>query len=96
MGDVVDTLEGAMEEIAMDGKLMLNEDFAMNIFSKFQDPFNKYLVNIFEQKFNNPIGGMTSVDNIVIPFDLLRAELFYPTRMENLQTHQFVVGRWRK
>ena len=46
MGDDVDTLEAAMEEIAGDGKLMLNEDFVMNIFSKFQekiDPFDEYL-----------------------------------------------------
>ena len=92
MGDVVDTLEAAMEEIAGDGKLMLNEDFVMNIFSKFQekiDPFDEYLAYIFEEKLSNPIGGSTSVENKVIPFDLLRAELFYPTRMENRQTHQF-------
>ena len=47
MGDVVDTLEAAMEEVAGDGKLMLNEDFIMNIFSKFQekiDPFDEYLM----------------------------------------------------
>ena len=86
MGDVVDTLKVAMEEIAGDGKLMLNEDLIVNIFSKFQekiDPFNKYFTYIFEKKLSNPIGWMTSVDNKVIPFNLLRAELFYPTRMEN-------------
>ena len=69
MGDVVDTLEGAMEEIARDGELLLNEDFIMNIFSKFQeniDPFEKYLTYIFEEKLSNPIGGMTSINNKVI------------------------------
>ena len=43
MGDVVDTLEVAMEEIAGDGNLMINEYFVMNIFSEFQekiDPFD--------------------------------------------------------
>jgi len=61
---------------------MLNEDFVINIFSKFQekiDPFDDYLTHIFEEKLSNPVDGSTSVDNKVIPFDLLRAELFYPT-----------------
>jgi hypothetical protein len=91
MGDVVD-MEDAMEEIAGDGKLMLNDDFVMNVFSKFQekiDPFDEYLMFLFEEKLMNPIGGSTSVDDKMIPFDLMRAELFYPTKMENRQTHQF-------
>ena len=68
---------------------MLNVDFVMNIFSKFQetiDPFDEYLTYIFEEKLSSPIGGSTSVDKKVIYFGLLRAELFYPTRMENYQT----------
>ena len=32
IGDVVDTLESVMEEVAENGKLFLNEDFIMNIF----------------------------------------------------------------
>ena len=37
MEAVVDTLEGAMDEIAGNGKIMFSKDFIMNIFSEFQD-----------------------------------------------------------
>lgn len=46
MEAVVDTLEGAMEEIAGNGKIMFSKDFIMNIFSEFQEkiyPFDEYL-----------------------------------------------------
>ena len=71
---------------------MLNEYFIMNIFPKFQekiDPFDEYLTYIFEENLSNPISGSTNVDKKAILFGLLRAELFYPARMENCQTHQF-------
>ena len=44
MGDVVDTLESVMEEVAENGELFLNEDFIMNIFSDLRkkiDPFDE-------------------------------------------------------
>ena len=46
MEAVVDTLEGAMDEIAGNGKIMFSKDFIMNIFSEFQEkiyPFDEYL-----------------------------------------------------
>ena len=39
MEAVVDTLEGAMEEIAGNGKIMFSKDFIMNIFLNFKRRF---------------------------------------------------------
>jgi hypothetical protein len=46
MDDVVDTLECAVEDIAGDGRLLLNENFVLNILFEFQekiDPSDEYL-----------------------------------------------------
>ena len=95
MGDVIDTLNGAMEEVARDGKLMLNEDFVMNISSKFQkkiDPFDKCLTYILEEKLSDHIGGTTSVHNKVIPFNLLKAILFIKLGWKTGKPISFAVG----
>ena len=88
MSRVVDMLEGAMEEVAKDGSKMLDEDFMMGIFSDIVGqvkPFQEYLDYIFEEKQSYPVGSRNK-DNAQLPFDLLRAELFYPECIENRQT----------
>jgi len=44
MGKVIDILEMSLEKISKDGKLILNEDFMIDIFKPFRDelkPFNE-------------------------------------------------------
>jgi hypothetical protein len=89
MSRVVNMLEEAMEEVAEDGSKMLDEDFMMSIFSDIMEqvePFQAYLDYIFEEKLSYPVGSHNK-DDAQLPFDLLRAELFYPERVENRQTH---------
>ena len=83
MGSIIDLLEDAMEKIAGNGDLMLQEDFMMNIFHQLQDqidPFDEYLTFVFEDKMSKPVSGSVALGDKVSPFDLLRAELFYPTK----------------
>ena len=90
MGIVVDLLEKAMISVSEDGELLLDEDFMMNIFSDIGDcvdPFADYITHLFEEKQSNGVSGSRRKEDKVLPFDLLRAELFYPTRAENRQTH---------
>ena len=89
---VVDLLEDAMEKIAGNGDLMLQEDFMMNIFRQLQDqidPFDEYLTFVFEDKIRKPLSGSVVLGGKVIPFDLLWAELFCPTKNHNRQTATF-------
>ena len=90
MGIVVDLIEKAMISVSEDGELLLDEDFMMNIFSDKEDcvdPFADYITHLFEEKQSNGVSGSRRKEDKVLPFDLLRAELFYPTRAENRQTH---------
>ena len=92
MGLVVGLLENAMEKIAGTGDLMLQEDFMMNIFCQLQDqidPFYEYLTFVFEDKMSKPVSVLVALGDKVIPFDLLRAELFYQTKNHNSQTATF-------
>lgn len=65
MGRVVDLLEDAMEEVAINGEQLLEEDFSMNIFSDIANdipPFHEYLAYIFEGKTSHNIGGYTKLE----------------------------------
>ena len=89
MSRVADMLEKAMEEVASDGLKFLDDDFIMNIFNEIVeqvDPFEEYLNYIFEEQQSYPVGSRDK-DDAMLPFDQLRAELFYPERKENRRTH---------
>jgi len=89
MGSIVDLLEDAIETIAESGDIMLQEDFMMNIFLDSQDQietFVEYLTFKIQDKMCIPVSGLVAVDDKVIPFDHLPAELFYPTKIQNNQT----------
>merc|ERR1712086_306158 len=61
----------------------------MNTFKPISDKvqlFADYLRMIFEEKRSRPIGSMLDNDK-VLPYDLLRAQLFYPTRVDIRQSH---------
>jgi hypothetical protein len=90
MARVADMLEKAMEVVVSDGSKFLDEDFIMNIFqdiTKQVDPFKDYLAFIFEEKQSYPVGSRSEED-AVLPFDQLRAELFYPERDENRKSYR--------
>ena len=89
MGRTLDMLEDAFIKISSDGTLLLDEDFVMNIFSDIVDevePFDKYLHFMFNEKSSNPV-GTSDRDHKVQPYQLLREELFYPTRKDIQQMY---------
>ena len=92
MNSVVDSIERAMEQIAADGELFLDEDFMMNIFADVVTsvaPLEKYLNYVFEDMTGVTNGGSRNAEDKVIVMDLLRAELFFPTRSYIRETHNF-------
>ena len=89
MGRAVDLLEKAMLQVVDNSELFLDEEFMMSMFSEITDdidPFQQYMEYMFEEKQSNPVGGSRAADTKTLPFDELRAELFYPTRRANRQT----------
>ena len=94
MGKVIDLLEKAMIKISNDGSIMLCEAHMMSIFQPLIDTipeFAEFVEFMFEHKESPTIikneSNLTDFNNSkVLPYDLLRAELFYPTREENIAT----------
>ncbi len=81
MGRTVDLMEEAFEKIANEGVMMLDKEFMMNIFEPIVDqvePFLEYLEFTFENKEGHALGSREKADKW-LPFDELRAELFFPT-----------------
>ena len=63
-----------------DGEMMFDREFMMNIFEPIVDqvePFAEYLEFIFENKEGHALGSRDKADKW-LPFDELRAELFFP------------------
>ncbi len=90
-GDILGDLEEGFEKIVEDGSLMLDEDFMMNLFhdrTKHITPFQDYLKHIFEEGSSLAVASNASEDKVV-KMDLVRAQVFYPTRADIVQTHDF-------
>ena len=51
-------------------------------------PFKEYLDFMFEEKTSNPVGCWNEA-NKVLPYDLLRAAVFYPTRCDIRQSQDY-------
>mmetsp|Transcript_16339 Transcript_16339/g.35368 ORF Transcript_16339/g.35368 Transcript_16339/m.35368 type:complete len:195 (-) Transcript_16339:349-933(-) len=89
LGKMLDLFDDAFKEIMEDGSLFLDEDFMMKILDDLEikiDPFKDYVEYMFEEKKGNLVGGCTPKEDKVMPFDLLRAALFYPTFQDIIQT----------
>ena len=89
MGCTLDMLEDALIKISSDGALLMDKDFVMSIFSDIVEEvelFDKYLNFMFNKKSSNPVGTRNR-DHNVQPYQLLREELFYPTRKDIQQTY---------
>jgi hypothetical protein len=70
----------------------------MGIFSPLYEELPElkaYLEYFFEEKESNVIGSC-SRDNCVLAIDLAKCEVFYPTRIENQQTHDLCVNLARE
>eukprot|EP00957_Ditylum_brightwellii_P130698 9970640-Ditylum_brightwellii.AAC.1 len=90
MGRSIDMVYEAFLEIQLDGTKMLDEDCIMNIFSLFYEELPEledYITYYFEEMKSNMIESCTKKDH-VLAIDKARAELFYPTQIENYQTHK--------
>ena len=88
MAWTVDLMEKAFTRVANNGELLLDEDFMMNIFKDISDkvpPFKEYLLFMFTEKRSNPLCSR-SKDDKVLPYDLLRAMMFFPTRVDIRQS----------
>ena len=89
MGKAIDALYNASVQIEQDGKLYLDEKFMNEIFNEIytdQDgndvplpPLKEAMQYQYEVKQTPALDGSK-----LLPFDQLNAELFYPTRKENL------------
>ena len=88
MATVVDLLDKAFFEIVADGEKLLDEDFMMGIFDSLKlklPPLQEYLDYMFEGSKGCLVDSRREVDK-VLPWDILRCELFYPTRRDIVQT----------
>ena len=91
MGKAINLLKTALIAIVDDGNLMLKDDFMMSIFKLIADKvpdFEEHLDYMLEQNETPTItkhqSNINEFNNSkVLPYDLLRAELFYPQREEN-------------
>ena len=85
MGVVVDTLYDVCIEIQKDGGKMLEKDFIMIIFDnigKVIPEFQNDLEYFFEIKKSRTV----ATRKLVLPFEELTADLFYPNRAEKRST----------
>jgi hypothetical protein len=95
MGKAIDALHDALIQIESNGNLYLDEDFMNSIFNKIytDDNNNSIPLQPLEDamKYQYEIRQTPAVDGSkVLPFDRLNAELFYPTREENIATNEMV------
>ena len=87
----VDLMYKAFAETTKDRHLMLDYDFIMNIFeplAKTIKLFKEYLTYMFEEQQSCPVVLQAEEDKIY-PYDLLRAELYFPMRKDILQSNKF-------
>ena len=87
----LDLLDEAMGKVAVDGDLLLDEDFMMGIFSPLVNkvtPFEQYVTYMFEEKRSFLVGSRAD-DDKMFPFEFVKNELFYSTRKDIVQTQPF-------
>ena len=92
MASVVDIMDKAFYEMLIDGEKLINKDFMMGIFdgiTKKLLPLQEYLDFMFDNK-QGRLEGSRKAEDKVFPWDLLRYELFYPTRKDIVNTNSFL------
>ena len=91
MGKAIDLLYEAFIKIEADGLLILDHEFMMKIFSPLYGQlleFKKDFDYLLEEKEGNIIGSKKRSDR-VLSIDEALSELFYPVKLENVQTNEF-------
>ena len=91
MPQTVDLMDKAFKRISEDGTLIYNAEFMESIFDPIKDkvsPFGGFYTYMFEHKKSNPIGCYSEEDK-VLPWDLLRSAVMFPTRRDILQSNTF-------
>eukprot|EP00966_Prymnesium_polylepis_P308586 7131016-Prymnesium_polylepis.1 len=90
MGRVLDLLEVAMDKIAADGKLIVDESFMMGIFSPLADelpPFKEYIKYMYDEKAMALVGSSVTDHQ----YRKLRAELFHPADFDNISSTEITI-----
>ena len=91
MAGVVDTMDKAFAKVLRSGKKLLNEDFMMGMFDHLRNklpPFDDYLTYMFEEKRSPRVVDSKLVEK-VLPWEMLRSELFYPTRLDIVESTSY-------
>lgn len=91
MGRVVDVLEGALDKIVNKTHSVLDEGFMMDMFHTFRDElstFDEFLTHKFTRQTAKVLGKSNTK---VVPFCMLRDELFNPTQESNCETDSFAI-----
>ena len=95
----VDLLDDAYGSNLSNPENILNDDFMMNIFQPIAakvPPFQDFLTYMFEEKSSNLIGCWKEADK-VLPYDEIRASVFYPNRVDIRQSRDLCLQlcvRW--
>ena len=93
MASVVDIMDTALYEVLIDSEKLIDEDFMMGIFygiTKKLPPLQEYLDFIFDNTQDSLVGSDKEEDK-VLPWYLLRSELFYHTRKYIVDTNSFCI-----
>ena len=91
MGKALDILHNALSQVQVDGKLLLDHYFMMNIFSDLYEELpelKKYLEYEFEEKEGNVIGSSHDQQRILAMYEAV-ADLFWPTSQAKRETTDF-------
>ena len=91
MPEALDLIDSALGKVMEDGTKLLDEDFMMGMLTPICNkvpPLQDYLDYMFERKTSYVIGSRKEEDQ-VLPWDDLRAAVFYPTRKDIIQTNDF-------
>jgi len=93
MAEVAQLIHDALEKVASDGKLILDQDFMMGIFQPIRakvPSFDKYLKFMFEEHTCFAVGSRAEGDKRKA-YEELIAELFLPVRQENIATNDLTI-----
>ena len=93
IASVVYIMDKASYEVLIDGEKLIDKDFMMMFFdgiTKKLPPLQEYLNFMFKNKQGRLVGSRKEEEN-VLPWDLLRSELFYPTRKCIVNNNSFCI-----
>ena len=96
MGRVIDTLEKSLVRLKEDSGKISDESFMMGFFQVFVDelpPLNEYVNQLYEKRTQGLVPNTNVADSSktkVVPFCMLREELFNPQNEVNIQTNKMM------